>query len=93
MGQSLSIKASGVYLFKMKNIAHLVNIKGSKFFFIDEKWRQQSGGYQADAKVSTSLLHDQIYIKSTQQMQLSQDPTYCIKERPVLIPSRRISFC
>lgn len=39
MGQSLSIKASGIYLFKMKNIAHLVNIKGSKFLY---RWKMEA---------------------------------------------------
>lgn len=31
--QSLTFKASGVCLFKVKNIAYLVNTKGSKFFY------------------------------------------------------------
>lgn len=58
--QSLTMKASGVCLFKVKDIAYLVNRAASSF--ISVKWSQQSGACQADAKVPTSLLDGQICI-------------------------------
>lgn len=63
MRQFLTNKAYGVCLFKVENLVHLVNKKGSKFPY-KCKMEAAKWWFLVDSKVSTSVLGDKIYINS-----------------------------